>query len=38
MDDLRVYAVQVEACILSLAGVQFDAELEPGKLRVVQAA
>jgi integrase len=38
MDDLRAYAVQVEASILSLAGVQFDAELEPGKLRVVQAA
>ena len=38
MDDLRAYAVQVEASILSLAGVQFDAELEPGKLRMVQAA
>ena len=38
MDDLRAYAVQVEAYILSLAGVQFDAGLEPGKLRVVQAA
>ena len=37
LDDLRPYAAQVEAYILSLAGVQFDAALEPGKLRVVQA-
>lgn len=35
MDDLRAYAVQVEAYILGLAGVQFDAAQEPGKLRVV---
>ena len=35
MDDLRPYAAQVEAYILNLAGVQFDADLEPGKLRVV---
>ena len=38
LDDLRPYAAQVEASILNLAGVQFDADLEPGKLRVVQAA
>jgi integrase len=34
-DDLRPYAAQVEASILNLAGVQFDADLEPGKLRAV---
>jgi integrase len=36
IDDLRTYAVQVEAYILGLAGVQFDAEAEPGKLVAVK--
>lgn len=35
MDELRPHAERVEAHILSLAGVQFDAQAEPGKLRVV---
>jgi len=35
LDDLRAYAVQVEAYILGLAGVQFDAAAEPGKLQLV---
>ncbi len=35
MDELRPHAERVEAHILSLAGVQFDAQTEPGKLRVV---
>lgn len=35
IDDLRPYAEQVEAHILELAGVQFDATAEPGRLRAV---
>lgn len=35
LDDLRPYAALIEAKILELAGVTFDAEVEPGKLRVV---
>ena len=35
MDELRPHAERVEAHILSLAGVQFDAQAEPGALRVV---
>ena len=35
LDDLRPFAAQIEAKILELAGVTFDAEVEPGKLRVV---
>jgi len=35
LDDLRPYAAQVEAHILELAGVQFVADLEPGKLALV---
>jgi len=36
LDDLRPYAEQVEAHILELAGVQFEAGAEPGKLQVVK--
>lgn len=35
IDDLRPFAELIEAHILSLAGVQFHAQAEPGKLRVV---
>lgn len=35
IDDLRPYAEQIEAHILSLANVQFDRTTEPGKLRAV---
>ncbi|MCC7545665.1 MAG: integrase family protein [Aquabacterium sp.] len=35
IDDLRPYAEQIEAHILKLAGVQFDPQVEPGKLRMV---
>jgi hypothetical protein len=35
IDDLRAYAVQMEAYVLRLAGVQFDASAEPGKLHFV---
>jgi len=35
LDDLRPYAGRVEAYILEQAGVQFVADVEPGKLRVV---
>ena len=35
IDELRPHAERVEAHILSLAGVQFDAQAEPGALRVV---
>ena len=35
MDDLRPHAECIEAHILSLAGVQFDAQAAPGALRVV---
>lgn len=38
MDELRPHAERVEAHILSLAGVKFDAQAEPGKLRVVVKA
>lgn len=38
IDALRPFLEQIEAHILSLAGVQFDADAEPSKLRVVQAA
>lgn len=38
IDALRPYLEQIEAHILSLAGVQFDVQAEPGKLRVVAAA
>lgn len=38
IDALRPFLEQIEAHILRLAGVQFDAQAEPGKLRVVQAA
>ncbi len=35
IDDLRPFAEQIEAHILALAGVQFVADAEPGKLRAV---
>ena len=35
IDDLRPFAELIETHILTLAGVQFDAQAEPGKLRVV---
>ena len=35
IDDLRPYAEKIEAHILSLANVQFDRAIEPGKLRAV---
>ena len=38
IDALRPFLEQIEAHILSLAGVQFDAKAAPGALRVVQAA
>lgn len=38
VDALRPYLAQIEAHILALAGVQFDADTEPGKLSLVQAA
>lgn len=38
VDALRPFLEQIEAHVLKLAGVQFDADAEPGKLRVVQAA
>lgn len=38
LDLLRVHHERIEAWILEQAGVQFDAQVEPGKLRVVQAA
>ena len=38
IDALRPFLEQIEAHILSLAGVQFDAKAEPGKLRVVANA
>ena len=38
IDALRPFLGQIEAHILSLAGVQFDTQAEPGKLRVVSAA
>lgn len=36
LDELRPYMAQIEAEFLRLAGVQFDAKAEPGKLRAVQ--
>ena len=38
IDALRPFLEQIEAHILSLAGVQFDAKAAPGALRVVAAA
>lgn len=38
VDALRPFLAQIEAHILELAGVQFDAKAEPGKLTVVTAA
>lgn len=38
VDALRPYMAQIEAHILELAGIVFDAKAEPGALRVVQAA
>ncbi len=38
VDALRPFLAQIEAHVLKLAGVQFDAEAEPGKLALVQAA
>lgn len=38
VDALRPFLEQIERHILEQAGVQFDAQAEPGKLRVVQAA
>lgn len=35
VDALRPFLAQIEAHVLALAGVQFDAHAEPGKLRVV---
>ena len=35
IDALRPFLEQIEAHILSLAGVQFDAQAEPGKLRAI---
>ena len=35
LDLLRVHHERLEAWILEQAGVQFDAQAEPGKLRVV---
>lgn len=37
LDLLRIHHERIEAWILEQAGVQFDAQAEPGKLRVVQA-
>jgi integrase len=37
LDDLRPYAALIEAKILELAGVTFDAEAEQGQLRVVNS-
>lgn len=38
VDALRPFLAQIEAHVLALAGVQFDAQAEPGKLRVITAA
>ena len=38
LDLLRLHHEKIEAWILEQAGVSFDADVEPGKLRVVQAA
>ena len=38
IDALRPFLEQIEAHILSLAGVQFDRKTEPGKLALVKAA
>ncbi|WP_320363980.1 integrase family protein [Aquabacterium sp.] len=37
VDALRPFLTQIEAHVLALAGVQFDAQVEPGKLRVISA-
>ena len=36
VDALRPYSGQIEAHILAMAGVQFDAAQEPGKLRAIK--
>ena len=36
VDALRPYVAQIEAHILERAGIVFDADVEPGKLRSVQ--
>ena len=38
LELLRVHHERIEAWILEQAGIVFDAQAEPGKLRVVQAA
>jgi integrase len=38
LDALRPYSARIEAHILEQAGIQFDAAVEPGKLRVVAGA
>lgn len=38
IDDLRPFAELIEAHILTLAGVKFDAQAEPGRLRVLNTA
>jgi hypothetical protein len=38
LDLLRVHHEKIEAWILAQAGIQFDAAVEPGKLRVVVGA
>lgn len=38
VDALRPFLAQIEAHILTLAGVQFDQQAEPGKLRVISAS
>ena len=35
VDALRPFLAQIEAHVLALAGVQFAAEVEPGKLALV---
>jgi hypothetical protein len=35
VDALRPFLAQIEAHVLTLAGVQFDAKAEPGKLQLV---
>jgi len=37
VDALRPFLAQIESHVLGLAGVQFDAQAEPGKLRVISA-
>jgi hypothetical protein len=35
VDALRPFLAQIEGHVLALAGVQFDAQAEPGKLQLV---